>query len=662
MEMKIGINKVLVTFHKYIEKIWSRKVRLVIGGGISLFLFLISWHYLFEGINKRFFVFTALSLLTGVFFVLPKMENLYLSIGAVFCYLMVVPARIFWRIELPNYDLSDLTSGAQLANIIIVLAFFCVLLLLFQRTGIAFAVGNFCLLCLALINHYCILFRGSGLTYLDLRAATTAMSVLGNYHLTVSSELWYTILYFCFFISLGRWCDLPLKGKKYHVAVTLTAFGGCMLFWWFWDGSGYLEEKGLNGHYWEATENERINGFLLSFGISIKELHMDKPRGYSKTALTDAAQWAVEHYQGAESSEITPHIIFIMNEAWSDLRVLGNLETTQDYMPFVDSLAGTVVKGDTYVKILGGLTANSEFEALTGDSLAFLSPTAIPYSLQVNHDMTSIATILGEQGYQTLGMHPSGSNAWEREKVYQYFGFDDFIDQGEFQTPYLYVASFLSDECNFNEIIWHFEHRDKDKPFFLFDVTIQNHASYYGQVDTTIKISKVGEVQAQDVGYLYDVETYLNLMKVTDEAFAGLIGYFEQVEEPVIVCMFGDHQPYLGDDFYNAMFADSGLTIQEQTERKYITPYVIWANYEADFPEYGSMSANYLGAALLECAGVKLPPYYKFLLELQKKYPVISYQTVEEFGQEKEILQYQMLQYNQLMERDYLQELFSVSD
>lgn len=401
---------------------------------------------------------------------------------------------------------------------------------------------------------------------------------------------------------------------------------------------------------------------MLSFGISMKEMHMDKPSGYSRTALADIAKRSVEHYQGPEAGERKPHIIFIMNEAWSDLRILGNIETTQEYMPFVDSLSGSVVKGDTYVKIWGGLTANSEFEALTGDSLAFLAPTAIPYLLQVNHDMSSIATVLGEQGYQTVGMHPSGSNAWERERAYQCFGFDDFIDQSEFQTPYLYVGSFLSDECNFNEIIWQFEHRDKERPFFLFDVTIQNHASYYKQVDMLIKINKVGRVPAEDVGYLTDAETYLNLMKVTDEAFEGLIRYFEQVEEPVIVCMFGDHQPHLEDDFYNAIFTGSGLTEQEQTELKYITPYVIWANYDAAFPEYGSMSANYLGAALLECAGVKLPPYYKYLLELQKKYPVITHQTVEEFGREKEILQYQMLQYNQLMEPDYLQELFSVSD
>ena len=72
------------------------------------------------------------------------------------------------------------------------------------------------------------------------------------------------------------------------------------------------------------------------------------------------------------------------------------------------------------------------------------------------------------------------------------------------------------------------------------------------------------------------------------------------------------------------------------------------------------MSANYLGAAVLECAGTELPPYYQFLLELQKKYPVISRGKMNEMKGNEMIKQYQMLQYNHLMERNYLKELFSV--
>lgn len=515
---------------------------------------------------------------------------------------------------------------------------------------------------LFLINYYLNQFRGSCLSVNDLIAARTAMTVLGNYRLTMSGELWYSILYLCFFIALGFWCEFPFRGKKYHLAVTAAALSYGLFFCGFWNASDYWEKHGIQGYYWNMAENELINGFLVSFAVSVRESSMEKPGGYSADRLLEIAKQAESTYQAPEgiSGGKKPNIIMIMNEAWSDLRVLGNLETTDPFMPFTDSLSDNVVKGNTYVEILGGLTANTEFEALTGDSLIFLSPTAIPYQLQVNHEMPSLAQVLREQGYHTMAMHPGGGIAWNRNKVYEYFGFEKFVDMFQFETEYLYIGPFLSDECNFNEIIRQYEKKEKGVPLFLFDVSIQNHGGYYGNTEIVLNIEKVGETNAEEAGYLYDAETYLNLMKITDDEFRRLVGYFQSVEEPTIICMFGDHQPNLTDDFYSAVFEGQELSEEKRQEMKYITPYVIWANYDVEFPEYGDMSANYLGAAVLECAGVELPPYYKFLLQLQKSYPVISRWTMEGLKREDQVIEYQMLQYNHLMEKRYRKELFSV--
>lgn len=661
--MQLLIKKTLQEMRAYLADALSKKWRIIVGCLVSVILFVLSCHYLFEGFNKRFFVYSALCLLTGAFLILPRLKRWYLAFSVVAVYLIFVPRKMFIHIELPCHDLKHLLPVAELPNLFIILLVYAVLLLLFQRVKYAFAGGGIVLLCLTLINYYCFLFRGDGLSFPDLTAVGTAVSVLGNYRLTMNSELWYTILYFCFFISFGFWCDIPFKGKWYHLSVTAVSLCGILLFYYFWNMSGYLERNYLQGHYWVAGENQQMNGFLLGFGISMKEMKMEKPSDYSKEQLLEVGHNAAESYRSPVSTDTKPSIIFIMNEAWSDLRVLGNLETTEPFMPFFDSLEGSVVKGNAFVKVLGGKTANSEFEALMGDSLAFLSPTAIPYSLQVNHDMYSMARVLKDQGYQTMAMHPSEASAWNRGKVYEHFGFDEYIDITKFQTPYLYPNErvFLSDECNFNEIIWQFEHKEEGSPLFLFDVTIQNHAEYYGGIDMPISILTVGETPAEEAGDLLNVATYVNLMKITDDAFADMISYFETVEEPVILCMFGDHQPSLGDSFYNAMYADRGLTQEEQADRKYITPYVIWANYDVTFPDYGDMSANYLGAALLECAGVDLPPYYQYLMQLHEQYPVISYRTVTDYGNDESIRYYQMLQYNHLMERDYLRELFSVT-
>lgn len=655
------MNTLLLKLKTYGMEIWSKKGRLVLSLLVFISLFTISCYYLFEGINKRFILFTLLSFLTGAFLVIPRLKKWYWALPVVLVYLAVIPRKIFQRIELPVHDMSGMQEGAELANIFIILLIYAVCLLIFRRVRFALAGGGVALLVIFLINYYVHLFRGTSLTLTDLMATGTALTVMDNYQLTMNAELWYSILYFCFFIVLGLWCDIPGKGKKYHLTTLAVSLAYCLFFYGFWNVSDYLEKHELHGHYWNTSLNQKVNGFLLSFGINVQEMKMEKPEGYSEQVLVEIAEQTRESYKAPENiSQQNPNIIIIMNEAWSDLRVLGDLETSEEFMPFVDSLRDNVIKGNTHVQILGGLTANSEFEALTGDSLAFFAPSVVPYSIYVDHDMHSLARVLGEQGYQTMAMHPSGPGAWNRDVVYKHFGFEEFIDIDKFETELSNVGNFISDECNFNEIIWQFENKEAGKPLFLFDVTIQNHADYYKQVEAKITVDKVGSVPADQVNYLTDANTYINLMKITDDAFEKLLDYFEEVEEPTIICMFGDHQPNLSEDFYNAIYENSGLTQEEKEARKYTTPYVIWANYDVEFPEYGDMSANYLGAAVLECAGVKLSDYYKCLLQLQKEYPVLSFRTIEELKEEDAIKQYQILEYNQLIEKDYRKEIFAI--
>ena len=181
-------------------------------------------------------------------------------------------------------------------------------------------------------------------------------------------------------------------------------------------------------------------------------------------------------------------------------------------------------------------------------------------------------------------------------------------------------------------------------------------------------MTDVGGIPAEKVGYLTDVQTYLNLIKISDNAFAELFSYFENVERPTIICIFGDHQPLLGDDFYNAVFAHDDRSAEEQNLQKYAVPYYIWANYDTDWKTYGDMSANYLPAVLTECAGLEMPSFYRYLLNLHSEYPVLTSRgcldrnntltDIAAIWNTDSIRQYRMLQYNQLYEKKYLSEIF----
>lgn len=54
--------------------------------------------------------------------------------------------------------------------------------------------------------------------------------------------------------------------------------------------------------------------------------------------------------------------------------------------------------------------------------------------------MPSLARVLEKQGYETMAMHPAGEAAWNRNRVYSYFEFDDFIHYGDWRGIFPYYV------------------------------------------------------------------------------------------------------------------------------------------------------------------------------------------------------------------------------
>ena len=101
-------------------------------------------------------------------------------------------------------------------------------------------------------------------------------------------------------------------------------------------------------------------------------------------------------------------------------------------------------------------------------------------------------------------------------------------------VPQTMEHGYVSDQSDFEQIIWEFEHKEEGQPLFLFNVTIQNHGSY------TVK-DYPAQVQLADQPGKYPMaEQYLTLANKTDEAFKTLVDYFSQCDEPTIIVMFGD--------------------------------------------------------------------------------------------------------------------------
>lgn len=128
-----------------------------------------------------------------------------------------------------------------------------------------------------------------------------------------------------------------------------------------------------------------------------------------------------------------------MNEAFSDLSVINEFSTNEDYMPYIHSLKKNTIKGSLYMSIFGSGTCNSEFEFLTGNSMSFLQNGIIAYTQVVKAKLPNMTYLLKGQGYKgNLALHPYLASGWNRVQVYDYMGFDHFYSETDFKNPKMF--------------------------------------------------------------------------------------------------------------------------------------------------------------------------------------------------------------------------------
>lgn len=515
---------------------------------------------------------------------------------------------------------------------------------------------------LGLANYFVWNFRGSPIVAADFASIGTAKNVANQYSYSLGFDaVWATVLavtYICLLMTVGTYRGLKIKKRILLLATTALLTSGTYAVFFH---TSLMKDLDITVSVWMPERDYAQNGSALSYLLTWTYYVVEKPSGYSVEAVEELTK-DYQSDKGSDDSEATkPNIIAIMNESFSDLAVDADIETTEDYMPFIHNLTENTVKGHLYVSVLGGNTANTEFEFLTGNSISFFPARSIPYNSYLKTRTGSLTWTLRDQGYSgNIAIHPYYSDGWNRPTVYPLLGFTDFISQDDFSNN-TYVREFISDETDFNRLISEYEkQRQENKdPFYEFTVTMQNHGGYlgtHGLVDESIQVTKPENANDQ-------ITQYLNLIKLSDTALENLINYFSKVKEPTLIVMFGDHQPGFTDSVYDELMGQSTTSLNtEDTAKMYQVPYVIWANYDIE-EETLDMSANYLSSYLLKLSGNKMTGYNKYLLDLMKKVPIISaicYQgddgVLHANGEESQytelIRQYQMIQYNNIFDTD----------
>lgn len=551
------------------------------------------------------------------------------------------PVLLFYVTAFMTYNPFVRTGWrAQLLNILLLEAAEVFLLALCRSAVSALRILTGTALLISLLNSYVLLFRGAPLVPWDLWSIQTAWSVAGKFRYVPNMrQILCTLLLLGMFTGAG-WLKWPKERTEWKKR-GITGLAGILVFCGITaavQNEELVSFLRLYPFLFTPTVMYERNGFCVTYLMDMQYLAIRRPEGYTVEAaeqiLSDAAQMDAQEFVQR------PTVIVMMDEAFSDPAVLGELQTDRDYMPFVHGLMQgdeNTVSGYLSVSVKGGNTANTEFEFLTGNTMAFLPAGSIPYQQYIRGEIPSLASQLEELGYETCALHPYRASGWNRDKIYPLLGFSDFLSQEDFQGA-TSVRGYVDDASCVHKLIELYERKEKNKPGFYFCVTMQNHSPYtdgYEAFDGNISVAGMNN------GML---EEYLTLLEASDAAFEDLVDYFREQEEPVLLVFFGDHQP--ADSVVAGIGQDP-----EETGLRYEVPYVIWANYDIPEKMNVSTSANYLAAQLCDYSGIPMTDYQQFLLRLSEKYPVISAQHT---GAEasKEIQEYQILQYYFLFEKE----------
>lgn len=566
-----------------------------------------------------------------------------------------------------NNPFTAHSTEQDLLNLIWYYLIFWLFRMILGRKVLAGGVSAVVCFLFGLANHYVLSFRGRIIFPCDLLTLDTAAVVAKSYDYTPDRQIWIALAVlggYLLLLLLAHIVYHPKGRQRLGRKLLWGSVAGMVIYLFAFFFTPLLPTIGIYTQQWRTQQN----GFLLNFTTAIRYSFVSEPDGYDADKVAQTAR-SYRSQSVTDAGELPENLIFIMNESFADLTAaFPNLELSEDPLAFYHSLTKNTVKGTMISPVTGGGTANVEFEYLTGDSLAFLPSSTVAYQLYLYDGCPSLVSQAKDLGYHTIAFHPYLSSGWNRTSVYPWLGFDEVHFQEDVQDPQ-YIRNYVSDLSDYEQLFRWTE--ESDGPTMIFNVTMQNHSGYsQGWNNLSGDVTVTGGAKPSSI-----TTQYFSLMKESDQAIQALVEHYSQVEEKTLIVFFGDHQPPLGNTFFETLYGKKlDERDPEEVQQAYETPFFIWANY--DIPEQDDLriSSNYLGVLAAEVAGMPLTGYQQLLSRLMDALPVAStagYVTAEgQITQEVEELpgyvqslyrEYELAAYNHLFdEKHHPEDFFSL--
>ncbi len=439
------------------------------------------------------------------------------------------------------------------------------------RAWMAYALTALPVMGLSIGNYYKLSFRDDPVIAADMLLLSEAGNMAGKYQLFLFDKLIAVLACVALTMALlallahGRPVGKPrliTAGAALICAIALApAYGS--------DSVYQANENKEHINQWSSTQQYISRGLLYPFLHSIKTALPSPPEGYN---AQEAAAWLAEYEDAAIPEGKKVNIVGLMLEAFSDFSVFDQIQFSQDVYAQYHALEAESYTGNLLTNIFAGGTINTERAFLTGIGAG-------------DHDYrsntSSYVWYLKGQGYQTSGDHPCNDWFYNRLNVNAYLGFDQYRFCENYYGPVFGADPTLNDHLFLPELTRSvLEQMEADAPLFSFSVSYQGHGPYgdsecwWGEPEDYF--SNTGLEPASR----YILSNYLGSVLSTQTYLTEMVDAFRQSEEPVVLVVFGDHKPWLGNA--NSVYEDLGIDLSQNTPESFYnywsTRYLIWAN------------------------------------------------------------------------------------
>lgn len=453
------------------------------------------------------------------------------------------------------------------------------------------------------------------------------------------------------------------KGRRFQLIrlTTLLVAIGLLEYISNFNNPDNLLRKAYNKTALWIPYSQKMNyyntGFIGGFLYNLKVEPMDEPEGYSKAKIkeiTEKYQKLADEKNKAVEEE-SPNIVFVMSESFSDPSRLNGVEVSGEPLADYYEVADQTYSGNMLSQNYGGGTANIEFEALTGFSMAlFNAQLTTPYTMLVPKmdQLPSIVSALNAQSYQTTAIHPYNTSMYKREDVYQTLGFDQFISERTMTyTDTIENNPYISDESAYKEVMTLL--KEEKAPQFIHLVTMQTHMPYNGKYD---RLGYSAEIS--DGSGTLDLENYLQDISYSSAALKQFTEELKNLSRRTLVVFWGDHLPGIYSD-----------TIQAKNDKQTLheTQFLMFdskGKLEKQTTQDAITSPFYFAANLMEQTNQTTNGFYQLLLSLEQELPAFERELYYQNGQwykeaqfnrsQQEIYdEYQLIQYDIVAGKQY---------